>query len=123
MAGDDRTSARDTGAALSFGARSQRGVGRGEETQGHQAEGQAMTSQPDNYAEIRNDLESLMGEVQSAALLVTFIVMWETEGANGFSRDFVGALWSVHNLLDGFHAQGDAMVHRMMILERDGARS
>ena len=77
-----------------------------------------MTKQPDSYAEVRNDLDGLMGDVHSASLLMTFIVMRETEvDGTDLSPDFVGALWSVQNLLASFRSQGDAMVHRMMALE------
>lgn len=77
---------------------------------------------PDTYDEIRDDLDSLMGDVQSASLLMTFITMREQESCEDtpaqLSPDFVGALFSVQNLLDGFKRQGDALVHRMMDLER-----
>jgi hypothetical protein len=77
---------------------------------------------PDAYQQIRDDLDTLAGDIQSASLLVTFIVMRETENedASKLSPDFVGALWSVQSLLDGFRSKGDAMVHRMMALEDSG---
>lgn len=62
-----------------------------------------------------------LGDVESASLLMTFITMREQECCEGtpaqLSPDFVGALFSVQNLLEAFKSRGDAMVHRMMALE------
>jgi hypothetical protein len=81
--------------------------------------GQAL----DTYTEVRDDLDTLMGDLESAGRLVTFIVMSKTEDENhALSPDFVGALFSIQNLLEAFKSRGDAMVHRMMVLE-DGAAS
>jgi hypothetical protein len=83
-----------------------------------------MTSQPDTYHDIRNDLDTMMGDLESAHLLAVFIVMRETEAAgNRLSPDFVGALHSVQNLLEMLKERGDAMVGRMMDLERPAGKA
>jgi hypothetical protein len=77
-----------------------------------------MTSKPDSYQDIRNDLDNMMGDLESAHLLVTFTVMREIEATAGrLSPDFVGALFSVQNLLEMLKGRGDTMVRRMMALE------
>ena len=74
----------------------------------------------DTYEEIRDDLDTLMGNVESASLLVCFIVTRESEpGDYRLNPDFVGALFSVQTLLETLKERGDAMVHRMIALECD----
>jgi hypothetical protein len=83
-----------------------------------------MTSKPDNYQDIRNDLDTMMGDLESAHLLAVFIVMRETEAAgNRLSPDFVGALHSVQNLLEMLKERGDGLARRMMDLERPAGKA
>jgi hypothetical protein len=81
-----------------------------------------MTAATDTYAEVRDDLESLMGDLESSHLLVGFIVTRELEtDRNALGHDTTGALFSVQNLLELLKERGDALVDRMMALEGDRA--
>ena len=76
-------------------------------------------SEPDTYHDIRDDLDSLMGDLKNVEGGLTCVTLRETETRNEYlDRDFVSALYCLRDLLATLYERGDQMVSRMMVLER-----
>jgi uncharacterized membrane protein YccC len=73
----------------------------------------------DTYEEIRNDLDSLIGDLKNVEGGLACITLRETETRNEhLEPDFVSALYCLRDLLAALYERGDQMVSRMMALER-----
>ena len=88
--------------------------------------GDGSVFDPKSYQGIRDDLDTLMGDLESAASLVVFAVTRESEsthgGPNALGANFVGTLFAAYNLLNGLKREGSELVNRMMRLERISER-
>jgi hypothetical protein len=73
----------------------------------------------DTYAEIRNDLDSLMGDLKNVEGGLACVTLRETETRNEYLEpDFVSALCCLRDLLTALYERGGNLVSRMMELER-----
>jgi hypothetical protein len=73
----------------------------------------------DTYQEIRDALDSLMGDLKNVEGGLTCVTLRETETRNEhLERDFVSALYCLRDLLTTLYERGDQLVSRMMELER-----
>ena len=76
-------------------------------------------SEPDTYHDIRDDLDSLMGDLRNVEGGLTCVTLRETETRGEYLEpDFVSALYCLRELLATLYERGDQMVSRMMVLER-----
>jgi hypothetical protein len=73
----------------------------------------------DTYQAIRDDLDSLMGDLKNIEGGLTCVTLRETETRNEhLEPNFVSALYCLRDLLATLHERGDQVVSRMMELER-----
>lgn len=85
--------------------------------------GQA-SSEPDTYQQIRDDLDTLMAGIKNVECGLTFSVIRETETrGDSLDKDFVATLYCFRDLIETLYEHGDAMVSRMMLLEREAEQA
>ena len=73
----------------------------------------SSTTEADSLFQVRDDLETLAGNLSSMAMLAGFCGMRYSESDFHLS----GAFFSLQNLADQFHADANGLVDRLMTLE------